>query len=118
MYNKPGESIQENGKILNYSLDIIANVDEVFLAIDCTITVPNNQKIDKIFNAAQYLSSTTNQIFIPLIVSNAFASGTKEQALKNKVIIIDRTDIKEILNHILADELDKGRKVFLSKLQE
>lgn len=118
VYNKPGESIQENGKILNYSLDIIANVDEVFLAIDCTITVPNNQKIDKIFNAAQYLSSTTNQIFIPLIVSNAFASGTKEQALKNKVIIIDRTDIKEILNHILADELDKGRKVFLSKLQE
>ena len=117
LYNRPGESIQVDSKILNYSLDIIANVDEVFVAIDCTTTIPDNEKIDKIFNTAQYLTSTTNQKFIPVIVSNAFANFTKEQALKNKVIIIDRTDITEILNYILTDEIEKGNEVFLDKLK-
>lgn len=114
---RDGETIQENGKLLNYSVDILAQADEVFLAIDCTVTVPSNQKIDKILNSTKYLNKKTNQNYIPVIVSNQYTSSAKEDAIKNKVVIIDKNDIQEILDYLKKYDIDQVRKLFLNKLR-
>ena len=117
IFKRDGEQIQENGRVLNYSVDILAQVDEVFLAIDCTVTVPGNQKIDKILNSAKYLNKKSNQKYIPVIVSNQNNSSTKEQAIKNKVVIIDKNDTQEILDCLQKYDIDHVRKLFLNKLR-
>ena len=117
IFKRDGEQVQENGKLLNFSVDILAQVDEVFLVIDCTVTVPDSQKIDKILNTASYLTKKTNCDYIPVLVSNQETSMTKEFAMNSKVVILDKKDIQEILYYIQKDNVIDGRKVFLSKLK-
>jgi hypothetical protein len=117
IYKRDGEQVQDNGKFLNYSVDILAQVDEVFLVIDCTVTVPDSQKIDKILNTSKYLNYKTNQNYIPVIVSNQYTSSAKEQAIKNKVVLIDKNDIQEILDCLQKYDVDHVRNLFLNKLR-
>lgn len=70
---------------------------EQIIAIDCTINVPDGNKIDKIKNTADYISRKIGYPIKPVIVTSANTSLTKEEGRKHDVKIIDHADIEKIL---------------------
>lgn len=117
LHNKDGEKIVKNGNMLNYSGDIIAEFEGIPLIIDCTITVPDGQKIDKISNTATYLGSQIGKKFLALIISNQSAKVVKKDALNNRVLILDKDDVMEIMNLIIANQLSNAKALFSDQLK-
>ena len=70
---------------------------EQIIAIDCTINVPDGNKIDKIKNTADYISRKIGYPIKPVIVTSVNTALTKEEGKKHDVKIIDRADIEKIL---------------------
>jgi hypothetical protein len=115
--NGKGEQIMNDGNRLNYSADIISIFEGVPLVIDCTVAVPNSQKIDKIANAAEFLAKIFFRKFIPLIISNQPSSTMKREALMSNVLLLDQKDICEIVDLVLQNELS-ARQLFSKKIKE
>jgi hypothetical protein len=84
------------------SADILAISSEdpkEIIVIDCTIGVPDGNKIDNIKNTSDYISRKIGIPIKPVIVTPAITSVVKEDGRKHGVIILDRTDIEKILTN-------------------
>lgn len=115
--NGKGEQIMNIGNRLNYSADIIANFDGVPLIVDCTVTVPNSQKIDKISNTAEYLTKNLGKKFIPLIISNQPSKAMKHEAFDNMVLLLDQKDILEIVDLLFENQLS-AKQLFSNRVKQ
>jgi hypothetical protein len=118
IFDKDGEQIMKNGNKLNYSGDILAIFEGVPIIVDCTVSVPNTQKIDKISNTAEYLTKTTGKRIIPLMISNQPGKAMRQEAYNNQVLLLDQTDISEILDLVLDNKLIGAKQLFLNKLRQ
>ena len=92
------ETVREN-KTHKGSADIIAHDHESnkVLAIDCTIGVPSESKIDKIKGTADYISRKITFSVKAVIVTAAKAPAQKDQAIKYHVKILDNTDLEKLI---------------------
>ena len=88
--SKNDENILEN-KNWRYSADMLATRSDgkISLVVDCTTSVPPNEKIDKIKNTANYLSKKVGKEVNPVIFCSVEASMSKGEAVKKGVFIID-----------------------------
>jgi hypothetical protein len=108
-FGKNGEQIIEN--VGSPAADIISYVtdsDRIYL-IDCTITIPDETKINKIRNAAKILNSRIGTEIIPVIVSEQLVTS-RENANNAGVIIIDGNQIEALVNLLNQESLDKARE--------
>jgi hypothetical protein len=100
------------------SADIIAsyreNTGNIIIAIDCTIGVPDGNKIDKIKNTADFLSRRTGSPVKPVIVTSEKSSAIKELGQKNAVRIIDATDIEKIVSFYKKSHYPPDRQLIVS----
>ena|GEM_PF-1618767 len=107
-WSKDDENIYEH-QIQIHSADIFSYDSETktFLAVDCTTTVPDTNKISKIRNTADYLTEKTRHTIIPVIFSSDNCpSILRQQAEANDVFIIGGND-----SGLLCDSLLKGHSV-------
>jgi len=102
------EAIREN-RIEKGSADILAcdSISKRLSVIDCTVSPPPANKIDKIKNTANYVSYKINNIAKPLIITPSAASAAKQAAKTNGVTILDKTDLAKML-----DLFNKGEKYY------
>lgn len=85
------------------SCDLLAvlGTDKV-LAVDCTITVPPSDKIEKIHNTANAIAEvlvkelSTDVQIVPTIISSANCGGL--DISNNNVVLLDRNDVSSILD--------------------
>lgn len=118
--DKMGEIIYE-GKVEKGSADIIGynNSSRYLYVIDCTISPPHPQKIDKLLNISKYIARKKDIQTKPYIFCAVNCPTVKADAKINGVIIIDLTDIQKIyqifkeennryqLNSIFQDKFNK-----------
>ena len=92
------EIVREN-KTEKGSADIVAYDSESnkVLAVDCTIRVPSESKIDKIKGTAEYISRKTTFPVKAVIVTAEKSPAAKELASKYYVKIIDNTDLERLI---------------------
>jgi hypothetical protein len=99
------------------SADIIGCFREsnssVIFAIDCTIGVPDPNKIDKIKNTAEYLSRKIGFPVKAVIVTSENSSITKEQGQKHAVTIIDSTDLNKMIGFYKKGHPHPARQILL-----
>lgn len=114
-FGNDGEQLKDKNSI--HSLDILAYNEKksIFLAVDCTITIPSQPKINKIFNTAKYLSQETNKNFIPVIISQEEVPYRVDSD-KFGVVIIDKNDIESLLELIDNNNVEELEKVFREKI--
>ena len=100
------------------SSDIIAcyreSNERTILAIDCTTGVPDEPKIDKIKNTAEYISRKIGLPIKPLIVTSQKSVMTKELGQKHAVKIIDNTDLEKMIGFYKKGHDYPARQVILS----
>lgn len=108
MLGRRFEIIRENG-IEKGSADILAcdSISKRLVVIDCTVSPPPANKIDKIRNTANYVSRKINNIAKPLIITPSDASAAKHAAKTYGVTILDKTDLEKML-----DLFNKGAKYY------
>ncbi|MGO8805336.1 MAG: hypothetical protein ACLQO7_01855 [Candidatus Bathyarchaeia archaeon] len=111
------DEIVREEKAVKGSADIIAcyreSTGSTILAIDCTIGVPDGNKIDKIKNTADYLSRKTGSPVKAVIVTSEKSSTTKEIGQKNAVKIIDYTDIEKIIGFYKKHHYPPARQLIV-----
>lgn len=92
------EIIRED-KMNKGSADIIAydSISKKILTIDCTVGMPENAKINKIKNTADYISRIIKLTVKPMIVTSINASIQKELAKKHNVHLLDKIDLEELI---------------------
>jgi len=99
------------------SADIIACYREsnarTILAIDCTIGVPGEPKIDRIKNTAEYISRKIGLPVKAVIVTSQKSVITKELGQKLSVKIIDNTDLDKIIGFYKKGHSYPARQVIL-----
>jgi len=97
------------------SADIIACYREsnAILAIDCTIGVPDEPKIDKIKNTAEYISRKIGLPVKAVIVTSQKSIITKELGQKHSVKIIDNTDLEKMIGFYKKGHTYPARQVIL-----
>ncbi len=95
-----------------HSCDILAVSDsspQILLTIDCTMTVPPQNKIIKIYNTAEYIAKTLKEQIqmdlhvIPAIISSAECKGL--DTTSSQVLLVDKNDL-----NYLHDQIVKGLK--------
>jgi hypothetical protein len=65
---KNGENLDINGNVLSLSADILASNNEGYsLVIDCTVTVPPADKLNKLLNTSKYILEHSSKKFIPVV---------------------------------------------------
>jgi hypothetical protein len=99
------------------SADIIACYREsdacTILAIDCTIGVPDEPKIDKIRNTADYISRKIGLPVKAVIVTSQKSVTTKELGQKFSIKIIDNTDLDRMIGFYKKSHPHPARQVIL-----
>jgi len=93
-----GEKLAD--KMTAGSADIIsvaAQGDRLY-CIDCTITSPPSNKIDKIRNTAEIISSKINSIVHPVLFSPILCQNAKKSASESGVKILDKEDISKMID--------------------
>lgn len=95
--SKIGEKLAD--KMTAGSADIIsvASQGDKLYCIDCTSTSPPSDKIDKIRNTAEIISSKVNAIVKPVLFSPILCQNTKRDASDSGVRILDREDISKMI---------------------
>ncbi len=89
-----------------HSADIITYdpATETFLAVDCTTSVPDIEKISKIRDTADYLAEKTKHHIIPVIFSSVNCPSIKrEQAERENVFIIGVRESGSLCDLLLKD---------------
>jgi hypothetical protein len=111
------ESVREE-KTEKGSADIIAcyreSTSSSILAIDCTIGVPGEHKIDKIKNTAEYISRKIGIPVEAVIVTSEKSSTTKELGQKHSVKILDSTDLDQMIGFYKKGHAHPARQIVLS----
>ena len=87
------------------------------LVIDCTVTVPSSEKLDKILNTSKYIQKYSGKRFTPVVITNKDAPISMQEATKNKVTIIDRSDIEDLLKLIMSNNIEQAIELFRSKIR-
>ena len=119
-----GGYVHEDEKIYDddrYAADILAyNADrQMFLVVDCTKTVPFDNKIDKIRNAAEEINKRIGEnIFIPVIFSTVYCESSVSRATNVGVVIIDRRDIQYFSQMFSQAQIDKAKQIFFNLIRE
>ncbi len=92
------EVVREN-KTQKGSADIIAydSNSNNLLAIDCTLGVPSEPKIDRIKNTADYISRMITFSVKAVIVTSRKSPAAKDQAKRYNVKMLDNTDLEELI---------------------
>jgi hypothetical protein len=109
---KEGEKLRNNTP--NLSADFICtDTDGRYLVIDCTLSTPDSQKIDRIENMSTELFKRTGIKFLPTIISNLNA---KEAKKGETVLIIDRNDIESLFDYLINQNSLKLSKEHLRKI--
>jgi hypothetical protein len=109
-----GETIRENKTEMG-SADIIAfcSNEKEIIAIDCTIGVPQEPKIDKIKNTAEYVSRKIGLPVRAMIFTSKKAMMVKESANKCNVKVIDYADLDRVIGFYRKGHDWPARKVIL-----
>lgn len=112
------EAIREEEKMVIGAADILAiysesNADRI-IVIDCTASVPDGNKIDKIKNTADYISRKISYPIKPVIVTSQNTSLTKDEGKKHGVKIIDRADIEKMIGFYKKGHDHPASQVLLS----
>jgi len=116
--SKDGEILKED-KIHKGSADIIAynDISKFFYVIDCTISPPSSEKIDKIRNTAEYIARKNDMFVKPFIFCAQNCYAVKNDNKNVGVKIIDKEDIIKLyqiykgigytneLKEIMGDEI-------------
>lgn len=110
------ETVRED-KTSKGSADIIACYRDsdvrTILVIDCTMGVPDEPKIDKIRNTAEYISRKISLPVKPLIVTSQKSAITKELSEKHSVKIIDNTDLDKMIGFYKKGHDYPARQIIL-----
>ncbi len=110
------ETVRED-KASKGSADIIACYREsnasTILVIDCTMGVPDEPKIDKIKNTAEYISRKIGLPVKPLIVTSEKSVITKELGQKHSVKIIDNIDLDKMIGFFKKGHDHPARQIIL-----
>jgi hypothetical protein len=114
---REGESIEHDGTRPNLSADLICSNNGDSLVIDCTVTVPSSEKLDKILNTSKYIQKYSGKRFTPVVITNKDAPISMQEATKNKVTIIDRSDIEDLLKLIMSNNIEQAIELFRSKIR-
>lgn len=114
-FEKDGEQPIDKNNI--NSADILAyyEPEEKFFVVDCTVSIPSIQKINKIYSTSQFLTKTSNNSFLPIIFSQEEVR-IRNDATKAGVIIFDKLDIELLLNLIDSDNICELKNTFRQKL--
>ncbi len=114
---RDGESLETNGKILNLSADIICSNNSGYsLAIDCTVGVPPPEKLDKILGTAKHLEKHSGKRFVPILLTNKDAPISFEQAKVHGVVVIDKSNIDELLKLIMSNNIEQAIELFVKRI--
>ena len=117
-YHHEDEKIYDDDR---YAADILAcNVDrQIFLAVDCTKTVPHDNKVDKIRNAAEEINKRIGEnIFIPVIFSTVDCKSSIPRATNVGVVIIDQGNIQYFSQMFSQTQMDKAKQFFFKLIRE
>ena len=97
-FNKSGERITEK-LVIKSSADLIMYYikENKLYCIDCTVTSPPSDKIDKIKHTSEYISRKINTPVTPLIISAIPCPSSKKQAKEVEVTILDYEDVQKLL---------------------
>lgn len=92
-----GEKLKS--KVVRGSADILAyySKDTKLFCIDCTVTSPPHDKIDKIKHTADFISEQIKLPVRPIIFSAINCEIAKEQGKQIDVLILDQQDIGRLL---------------------
>ncbi len=52
-----------------------------------------------------------------MIISNHFATVMKQEAIKNRVLLLDREDIMDLVDLIIENQLSSAKLLFSNKLK-
>jgi hypothetical protein len=115
-FGNEGEQIKDS-KVQSYSCDIISFVNEInsCLVIDCTLSVPTEEKINRIYNTTSYLGEKLSTKLIPVIISAARVPS-RDTATTAKVRVIDKSELNNIVELIDSEDIMEARKQFIQKL--
>jgi hypothetical protein len=99
------------------SADIIACYSEAntqaIVVVDCTIGVPDEHKIDRIKNTAEYVSRKIGLPVKPVIVTSEKSEMTKEAGKKHAVKIVDSTDLEKMIGFYKKGYIYPAQRVIL-----
>lgn len=101
----------QNGVVIG-SADILAYDQEKvrWLVVDCTIGTPDADKLDRIADLSRHLRSQVPECDA-VVVSAKAAAATKENAERQGIIVIDRTDLEKMLGLVKAERFEKAKRV-------
>jgi hypothetical protein len=103
------ETFYINGR--ERSADIIAYDPEVniLLIVDCTITQPKKDKVNKIKNTSDYISQTIKDCLVSPVI---FCSDTVTFKDESKVSIIDKRNVEKLVETVLKGRRTDAKEMF------
>lgn len=112
MKGRDGEQLL--GQVGNPAADLVCTDGKVNLIVDCTLDIPNDNKINKIFNSAQYLFQKTGFSFIPIVVTGKQVAKGKDNDF---VLILDKLDMDKLYEELFKNRnVIRAREFFFGKL--
>jgi hypothetical protein len=114
---KNGENLEKNGHALSLSADLLASNNRGYsLVIDCTVTVPSADKLNKLLNTSKYILEHSGKKFIPVVITNKAVPIPFERIENTGLKVIDKTDIDELLKLIMSNNIEQAKELFLKKI--
>jgi hypothetical protein len=69
------------------------------------------------FSILQNIFKNSGKRFTPVVITNKDAPISMQEATKNKVTIIDRSDIEALLKLIMSNKVEQATELFRSKIR-
>lgn len=115
-FGNEGEQIKDS-RVQSFSCDIISFVSQInsCLIIDCTLSVPTEEKINRIHNTTSYLEEKLSAKLIPVIISAARVPS-KHTATTAKVRVIDKLELNNLVDLVNSGDITEAQKQFLQIL--
>ena len=103
---KKGEILREHMTEIGSADILLYNPKSKFIyALDCTITPPSNDKIDRIRNTSEIIARKISGDVRPIIICSSSCSGAKKLGSELGVKILDKDELSVLLQLIENDEL-------------
>ena len=70
--------------------------------------IPSSEKLNKILNTSKYLQKYSGKRFTPVVFTSKDAPISMREATKHNIVIIDRSDINDLLKLIMSNKIESN----------